>query len=107
MRAAPVGENMTHNELLTALDAPRGNDPWNSGPRITLRALFANRGVYATEAPRWFWYRDRTDIGLSNEREGAWLCNNLDHLAAVEWEQARRAAGVSDATVAEWLGVTP
>lgn len=98
----PVGNAMT---LLEQLDAARGQDPWNGGPRITLRALFTNTGMYNHEAPRWHWYRDRTTAFLRCERTGAWDANNLDHEAACSWEMARREAGVSNEEVAKWLGV--
>jgi hypothetical protein len=46
----------THEGLLAALDAPRGQDPWNGGPRPTLRAIFVREGAYNPGEPRWRWY---------------------------------------------------
>ncbi|MGL4257958.1 MAG: hypothetical protein ACRCSL_16615 [Microbacterium sp.] len=95
----------THEGLLAALDAARGQDPWNGGPRLTLRAIFVYKGAYNHEEPRWRWYAGCTLSKLHCERAGAWDANLMDHLLACEWEISRREAGVSEATVEGWLGL--
>ncbi len=87
------------------LDADRGQDAWNSGPKLTLRQIFRFAGAWASDGPAWLWWRTRSYNDLSVIQAGAWDANLLDREAAASWELARRDAGVSDATVAQWLGI--
>lgn len=94
---------MTIDELRARLDADRGPDAWNGGPKLTLRQLFCFVG--ASDGPAWLWWRTRSYNDLRGIRAGAWDANLLDREAPAHWELSRRDAGVSDATVAQWLGI--
>lgn len=96
---------VTSDELRAQLDADRGQDAWNDGPKLTLRQLFCFAGAWASDGPAWLWWRTRSYNDLRGIRAGAWDANLLDREAAARWEIARRDAGVSDATVAQWLGI--
>lgn len=90
--------------LSDQLDSDRGQDAWNSGPKLTLRQIFCFAGT-STSDPAWLWWRTRSYNDLCVIQAGAWDANLLDREAAARWELARRDAGVSDATVAQWLGI--
>ena len=89
-------------ELKARLDAPRGQDPWNGGPRWPLRRhLSANHNGAGRS---WFdFYASATDGHLRVLRAQAWDANTLDALAMIDWEAARRAAGVTEAEARSWL----
>lgn len=93
------------SELRARLDADRGKDAWNDGPKLTLRQIFCFAGAWASDDPAWLWWRTRSYNDLRVIRAGAWDANLLDRADAAQWELARRDAGVSDATVAQWLGI--
>lgn len=94
-----------HQSLRARLDAPRGQCPWNGGPRLTLRALLLSTPSGSAETLRWVMRLSDGDIRA--RRAGAWDANQLEDLAVYEWERDRRAAGVSNSEVKVWLEVCP
>lgn len=95
----PSPEAAKVDALRALLDADRGQDEHTGGPRFTLREIFCSEVAWA------LWWRTRSYDNLRAISAGAWDANLLDREAAAWWELARRDAGVSDATVAQWLGI--
>lgn len=98
---------MTNNETIVrelreALDAPRGFDPWNGGERLPLKKHL-NGDHNGAGQTWWMFYQGCTDSHLRVLRARAWDANTIDALHMIDWEMQRRAAGVPDDTVKEWL----
>ena len=96
------GNDTITKELRERLDAPRGSDPWNGGERLPLRRHL-NADHNGAGQTWWAFYAGCTTSHLSVLRAQAWDANVLDALHMIEWELQRRAAGVTEAQVREWL----
>lgn len=95
-------DTTTEKELRKRLDAPRGSDPWNGGERLALR-LHLNADHNGAGQTWWQFYAGCTPSHLRALRQQAWAANIIDALDMIEWELQRRAAGVTDDQVREWL----
>lgn len=92
----------TISNLRAALDAARGHDPWNNGPRLTIRALLLARET--SDGPsRWERLQNANRASLEIDAHAAWQCNQLDRFAPLQWEIMRRKLGVDVSTVDAWL----
>lgn len=91
-------------DLEAWLDHDRGRDSGGYGDsRPTLRPILFSRYVACgPEECHWDWLRGLSDGSLRAHHTGMWDSNQLDYLAAAEWELERRKQGVSDDQVRAW-----